>query len=229
MIEIIQKNYFIILYSIALVFSIVRYRYYYESPLKFFPIIIAYTLLNEILGGLIKHIDIFQIIYIDLEQHSQYNKLIYNIFDIIFFLYFFYVFWRSMHKEIHKNYVKYGAVLFSVISIVNISFEDIFLSTPMYCIFSGSLILLGITILYLKQVQKATRIIKSRYNILMLWICIGFLIFYPFYPFLVYIIENDPQIYYEYHILTILHILIVCMYTCFILGFLRMTKGRIAQ
>ncbi len=58
------KNYgFILLYGVALLISIMRYRNFFDSILRYFPIIIGYTFLTEILGGYIRANENFRIIF----------------------------------------------------------------------------------------------------------------------------------------------------------------------
>ena len=76
--EFLKENYFLALYAIALILSIIRYKGYFDSLLKYLPMIIAYTLISEILGLVIREYDDIQIVY--LEGYSFYNILIFNIF-----------------------------------------------------------------------------------------------------------------------------------------------------
>ena len=127
--EFLTDYYFILVYGIALFFSIAKYRLYYDSVLKYFPIIIAYTLIAEVLGGLIAKNDDLQIVY--LEGYSFYNQLIFNIFDFIFFLYFFYVFWKITLNAHYGRLITYGAIAFVVSSIINPFFHGLTLYPQM--------------------------------------------------------------------------------------------------
>lgn len=86
----IEENYFMLFYALTLFVSLATYRKYYDTALKYFPIIIAYTLLNEILGFLIREYDDIQIIY-SVNEYYQ-NALIFNVFDLVFYLYFYYIY-----------------------------------------------------------------------------------------------------------------------------------------
>lgn len=119
-------NYFMALYAVALVLSILRYRRYFDSLLKYLPILIGYTLLSETLGYFIRVNDDLQIVY--LEGYSFYNQFIFNIFDIIFFLYFYYVYWNAIQNIRFKKLIKYGAALFIISSLVNPFFKTLCLS-----------------------------------------------------------------------------------------------------
>ena len=61
--EFLRDNLSLILYGVALALSVFRYGKYFDSILKYFPILIGYTLLTEILGMLIKRKEEFVIIF----------------------------------------------------------------------------------------------------------------------------------------------------------------------
>jgi len=49
-IEFIKEDYFLIVYGITWFFSVINYKKYFDTVLKYFPILIAYTFLNELFG-----------------------------------------------------------------------------------------------------------------------------------------------------------------------------------
>lgn len=224
MIEFLENNYFIPLYAIALIASIIRYKWYYDTVLKYFPILICFALLAEILGYLIRDFDGFQIIYLENIGH-YYNHVIFNIFDIVFFTYFFYVFFKTFSKEKEKQYIVYGGIFFLISSLINPFFQNILLHPQTYAIYAGSLVIILCALSYLKQIKKQNSDIKTRYNILLFWICIGFLVFYPLYP-IIMTISDYQGLYQKLHTQQVLHTIIIGMYTCFTIGFIRMPKGR---
>ncbi len=216
------NNYFIIPYIIALVLSIVRYRRYYESLLKYFPIIIGYTLLTEVLGILIKENDDLQIVYLD--GYSFYNQLIFNIFDFIFFLYFYYVFWNAVSSLKSKSWIKKGAVLYIIHSLINPFFQDFMLYPQMLAFLIGSLVLIFCIVLYLRELKL--KAVVPNYQNLLFWISLGLLVFYTFYPFILLVGYFDYELYQKLYFRQIHYALIVAMYSCFILGFLLMRRMR---
>ena len=216
-----KNYYFIVIYGVALLFSIVRYKLYFDSILKYFPILIGYTLISEILGGLIAENDHFQIVYLD--GYSSYNSLILNFFEIIFFLYFFYVFWNVISVIRFKKIIKYGAVLFIISSLVNPFFQDPMLFPQMIASSIGSLVLVASSIFYFIELRSKTNIPYHRN--LLFWISLGLVLFYTFYPFIL-LIGFDYDLYQKLHIRIIHHVLIALMYLCFILGFILMRRIR---
>ncbi len=212
---------FILLYGVTLLFSIVRYRRYFDSVLKYFPIIIGYTFLTELLGYLIRENENFQIVY--LEDYSVSNSIFYNIFDIILFLYFFYIFWYISTRSKHKILIKYGAIIFIVISILNPFIQDFIVFPQIYALTIGSFVLVACTIMYLQELHSKSKRIPNRKNLLF-WISLGLMSFYSFYPALMII-----GVYYRNYAQSIrpLHYgLIILMYLCFIIGFAMMRPLR---
>lgn len=214
------NNYFLAFYALALLISLVNYRKYFDTVLKYLPILIGYTLITEVLGLLIRDIEDIQIVYID--GYSYYNSLIFNIFDFIFFLYFFYVFWNTITHKLFKSVIKWGALFFILISFVNPFFQNFVLLPQIWASSLGSIVLIICILFYFHQIRPNTQI-ANRQDLLF-WICIGFLIFYTCYPFILLIGYFDYGLYQELYLRRILLILIAIMYSCIILGFLLMRR-----
>ncbi len=104
--EFLNQSYFVIFNAIALIISLKTYSKYFDTVLKYLPIILAYTLLNEILGYFLLYYPSFRV-FLDFED-SQTNHIIYNIFDIIFFPYFYYVYWSLISHQRFKKFITIG-------------------------------------------------------------------------------------------------------------------------
>ncbi len=213
------------LYAVALVLSIMRYRWYYDSVLRNLPIIIAYALLGELLGFLIREVEGFQIVY--KEGFSNYNSLVFNIFDIVFYLYFLYVFWKTFRKPIHKKFAYYGAALFILASLIDPFFHDPILYPQYFGIAVGSTALVGSALFYLGELKSEKGKIPAQRN-LMFWICIGIIGFHTLYPIIMMVGLLNTELYMKLNLRYLLHIAITVMYGCFALGFLRM-QGRLVN
>ncbi len=222
MLNFIEDNYFMLLYGAALAMSIIRYRWYYDSVLRYLPIIIAYALLGELLGFLINEVDSFQIVY--KEGFSNYNSLIFNIFDIVFYLFFFYVFLKIFQTQMHRRFVRYGALLFLLASLIDPFFHDPILYPQYFALAVGSIVLVGSGLFYLREVKTRKSKIPPQRN-LMFWICIGLIGFHTLYPIIMTIGLRDSELYMQFQLRKLLHIAIAFMYGCFIIGFVRM-QGR---
>ena len=220
--EFIRENYFLIFYALALLLALLQYRKYFDSLLKYFPIIIAYTLISEILGTVVRDYENIQIVYLD--GYSFYNQLIFNIFDIIFFLYFFHVYRNAISSFKFKNWTKYGAILFILCSIINPFLQNFLLYAQMMASTIGSIVLIFSILLYFLD-KKAITNVPNRQNLLF-WISWGLLLFYIFYPFILLLGYFNYELYKQFHVRIVHHILIAVMYSCFILGFIYMRRIR---
>lgn len=201
-----------------MVLSLVRYRFYYDSVLKYFPILIGYTLLSEILGILIRDFDNFQIV--SLEEYNYANYFIYNIYDIVFFFYFYFLYWRIISNSKYKNIIKYGAILYLISTIINPFFQNILIFPQIYGSTIGSLILIICILLYFREVKS----FKKKKSNLVIWISIGLFVFNLFFPLILLAGRYDYDLYKKFNFQQFHYFLILAMYSCFIIGFLRMKR-----
>lgn len=219
MLEFIKNNYFVPLYVIVLVVSLIRYRHYYDSVFKYFPILLVYTLLTEILGILVRDNENFQIIYLD--KYHYVNYIIYNIYDIFFFLFFYRAFWKILKDKKSKRLVKWGTALFVLTAIINPFFQNVLMFPQIYTASIGSLLLVGFVILYFKEINDD---IQKKDNFL-LWIGIGLFLFNLFFPFVLLMGRFNYGLYEKLSLQQFHYALIVIMYICFTVAFL-LIRGR---
>lgn len=76
------EHFYVPLYLITWVISIFRYRRYFDTPLKYLPMIIIYTFFTELLGVLIKYNNNFQ--FFSDGRYAWHNVIIYNVYQIVF-------------------------------------------------------------------------------------------------------------------------------------------------
>jgi len=219
------EYYFLWIYGIALLVALWRYPRYYDSPLKYFPILLMYTLLNETFGALIYKSEQIRLIFSDF--FSFYNWAIYNIYGIIFYLYFFYVYWCYISNKSHKKLIIYASSLYVITSIANPFFQNFILESQLYSYILGALFLICIGFLYFFD-------LKTKYDKwflkkdLLSWLSLGVIIFYvgyiPIKIFRHYEVFDTPE---EATFIRNIHWgLILAMYGCFVLGFLLMRRRR---
>lgn len=213
----ITEQYFIVLYLLVWLVSVVRYRHFFDTPVKYFPIYLMYTFLTEILGYLIVNYDQFQ--FFSDERFNWHNVIIYNIYSVITFLFFFYIYWRILKEERHKNWVKWGALLSMLSYLVSLFFQDPLHSNLYYAELPSSLILVLVIFWYFQEKRKETRSYPLTYN-LMFWISLGSVIFYAISPFLFLVGYEAPHIWIDFKFRSILKIIIVLMYGSFLVGFI---------
>ncbi len=221
MLEYLLNNYFLLLYFLALVLSIIKYRYYYDSVLKYLPILLAYTLMNELLGLLVRDVDEIQIIYN--ETYYNYNAIIFNIFDIIFFLYFFYIYRNTIRNRQIQNITLYGAVVLAISCIVNLYLQSFYVEPQSYAIIVGAVILLTNAIAFLIELNQSNQKSLVKRNLLF-WISMGIVFFYSIYPITMYLISFHFDLYTTYNFTLIHNTSIGIFYAFIIIGLVLMKK-----
>ncbi len=223
LIHFLQDNYFLAIYIVTLFVSIIKYRLYFDSSLKYIPVIITYTLATEILGILVLKYDNFQIIYF--VKQAFHNNLIFNLWDIIFFSYFYYIYWKTIKTNSFKKIIKYGGCSYILISIINLFVQNFVLYPQIYALSYGSLLIITCIILYFIDVKSSPINIPNSKNLLF-WISIGLFLFYTFYPFIMISMNYYFREIYQAQVRPFHLFLIVLMYSCFIIGFIRMRRIR---
>ncbi|WP_437397085.1 hypothetical protein [Flagellimonas lutimaris] len=213
----ITEQYILPFYLIVWIVAMSRYHSYFDTPLKYYPIYLMYTLLTEVLGYLIKYFDEFQVV--NIEKYSWYNVIIFNIYSVISFLFFYYIYWRMVQNKKHKRWIKIGALASIACYLISLFFQDPFYSNLYYADMIASWILLLNIWFYFKEKMSKASPYPNKHN-LMYWMSIGLVIFYSIFPFLFWVGYEIPQIWIDYHFRTILRILILMMYGSFLVGVL---------
>ncbi|MEG3656920.1 hypothetical protein V5097_05865 [Arenibacter palladensis] len=211
------------LYALTLLVALIKYPKYYTTPLKYFPILLMYTFLNELLGYFTKNYEVFHIsIFSAFVKH---NVFIYNIYNIVFFSYFFYVYWSYIENKKYRNYILLATIFYLFASLVNPFFQNFKLESQVYSYLAGAITILTCTILFFMEHRHGSKKLDYRFTGIK-WISIGLLIFYLGYA----PIKASRFYNYTYQLNEYVHIrrihlsLIVLMYISFIIGFLRMKR-----
>ncbi|KKN94231.1 hypothetical protein LCGC14_0190550 [marine sediment metagenome] len=226
MLEYLLDNYYIPLYFIALVLSIAKYQLYYDTVLKYFPILLAYTFLSEVLGLIVRDVDDIQLVY--KQEFHNYNTIIFNVFDIIFFLYFFYTYYQLSKYLVTKKIIKYGSAFFIITCIGNLFFQDFLTEPQNFGIIVGSIILLYAAIIYLYELVTIKHKLPLHTNLLF-WISIGVIFFYTCYPTTMYILSFHYELFTSHNLSKYHYATIGVFYSCIITGLLFMKRLRIAN
>lgn len=217
LVDFVKEHYTIPLYLVAWIISVVRYKRYYDTVLKYFPVFIIYTFLTELLGYFIKHTDEFQ--FFSDYRYAWHNIIIFNIYSVVSFLFFYYIYWKILKNEKHKVQVKYASVIAILGYLVSLLFQNPFHIGLYWADLVASLALLYCIRLYFVEKRTEQSYYSMRDN-LMFWVSIGLFIFHIFFPFIFIAAYDWPIFYYEYRLHEFLMILIVIMYLFFIAGFL---------
>ena len=211
------------LYALTLLVALIKYPKYYSTPLKYFPILLMYTFLTELLGYFTKHYEVFHIsIFSSFIRH---NVIIYNIYNLVFFSYFFYVYWSYIDHKKYKKYIIFAAIFYLLVSLINPFFQSFKLESQVYSYLAGAFAILICIILFFMEHRNSSKKLDYRFTGIK-WISIGLLIFYLGYA----PIKASRFYNYTYQLNEYVHIrrihlsLIVLMYICFIIGFLRMKR-----
>ncbi len=211
------------LYAVTLLVALIKYPKYYSTPLKYFPILLMYTFLTELLGYFTKHYEVFHIsIFSSFIRH---NVIIYNIYNLVFFSYFFYVYWSYIDHKKYKKYIIFAAIFYLLVSLINPFFQSFKLESQVYSYLAGAFAILICIILFFMEHRNSSKKLDYRFTGIK-WISIGLLIFYLGYA----PIKASRFYNYTYQLNEYVHIrrihlsLIVLMYICFIIGFLRMKR-----
>ena len=124
------------LYVVTLLIALIKYPKYYSTPLKYFPILLMYTFLTELLGYLTKNYEVFHIsIFSTFVKH---NVFIYNIYNLVFFNYFFYVYWSYIENKKYKIYILIAAMFYMLASLINPFLQNFKLEAQVYSYLAGA-------------------------------------------------------------------------------------------
>lgn len=205
------------LYLITWVIAVYRYRRYYDTALKYLPILIIYTFFTELLGVLVKYNSNFQ--FFSDDRYAWHNVIIYNIFQLIFFLFFYRVYGKVIKKDQYRKWIWYGTYICILSYLVNAILYNPMHNQMTYAHIIGSLILILIIVFYFIEKQSEVNPYRQIYNLLF-WISLGLSIFYVAFPAILILgdinFNINIQFYFRYILLTV----IALMYGCFIIGLL---------
>ncbi|MDT7827714.1 hypothetical protein RQM65_03415 [Pricia sp. S334] len=207
------------IYAIVLVVSLWRYPKYYDTPLRFLPILFLYTFLNELLGYLITIDEDIALVFSDLTD----NSVIYNVYSIISYLYYLYIFWSCSKNQAFRNNVLYGSLIFLISCVVNV-FVQSFSSGPQTLSYLvGGCILLYCTLSYLRSFFVLPQEFQLKQNLLF-WFSLGLSIFYIGYLPIKILRFFSNEFVVSTTVRNIHLSLIILMYTLFIVGFIKMRR-----
>ncbi|MEM1256907.1 MAG: hypothetical protein AAGH81_00150 [Bacteroidota bacterium] len=209
-------SFYFLFYLVALVASLVNYKKFVDTPLRFFPLLIAYTLFNEVLGYFIINYEEYS--FFDEEAYNWHNVIIYNIYHLVFLGYIFWLYYKMVLNDRDKKMIKIGTLVTFLSYGVSVFFQDPFHSNLFYADCVGCAMTLMSITLHFKQIKGTGRGV-NQFN-LMVWINGGLLVFNLFFPF--YILNGylNVEFYLEYHLRQILWAVISVMYGLFTIGFI---------
>ena len=217
MIDFLLSSFYIPIYVIAWIVSIVTYKKYYDTVMRFFPAFIAYTFFTELLGYFIITFDEFS--FFEEEKYAWHNVVIYNLYSVVTFMFFYWIYWKLINSNTYKKVIAIVAGCTLISFLVSAIVQDPMHIGLYYADIIASYSLLLSIILYFKEKRKEGASFVQKNN-LMFWISIGFFIFYLVFPHLYFVGFEMPEIWIKYNFRTILQLFIIIMYTLFCIGFL---------
>ena len=219
------KEPFLILYVIVVAASLWRYKKYYDTPLRYLPILLMYTLLTELVGTIIRDNAEYSIHLTEFYYNN--NWLIFNIYSLIFFFYFLYLYRTYLKAPFWKSLSWIGTGMFILASGINALIDDFRIFSQIYAYTVGALMLIVLSWAYLRQQYRKRNLMPLKSNLLV-WISAGVLLFHVGYLPIKYIRSGVAKLEMVQSMLSLIrpiHLgLIVCMYGCFLIGFLLMRR-----
>lgn len=216
-IQFLKEHFYIPLYLLTWLIAVYRYKRYFDTVLKYLPILIIYTFFTELLGYFIKNHTDFQ--FFSDYRYDWHNVIIYNVYQLVTFLFFYWVYWKTIKKKSLKRIIKYGIYLCSLSYLINIFFQNPLHKQLTYAHAIGSLILVFVLILYFKEKKSEDNLYPQKHNLLY-WVSIGLFVFYAFFPFILLSDYFHLSISTQYHLRITLLTFIALMYLLFIVGLL---------
>lgn len=211
------EHFYVPLYLITWVISIFRYRRYFDTPLKYLPMIIIYTFFTELLGVLIKYNNNFQ--FFSDGRYAWHNVIIYNVYQIVFFIFFFEVYRKVAQNGTIKKQIRYLSILCILSYIANAIIYNPLHNQMTYGHIIGSLMMVYVIIQYFKEKIQEEKTQPLKFN-LMFWISSGLMVFYTLFPIISVIYLLDLNIGIQIYFRPLLLTSIALMYGLIILGLL---------
>lgn len=213
-IDFLKEHFNIVIYLIGLVISVLHYKKYFDTVLKFFPIIIAYTFFNELLGYFIRYSDRFAFF----SEETTANDLLYNVYALIFFGYFYFIYYKLVENAKYKKVIKALALIALFVFIVHSFFLNPLKFSLYYGLSLACFILVIVILIYFKN-RKEWNWSEEKYN-LVTWVSGGLGIFYFLLPIFYLIGYFYPNIWIDFPLRIMIRVLIVVMYSLFCIGFI---------
>lgn len=216
-IRIFKDHFYIPLYFFTWLLSVFRYKRFFDTPLKYLPMLIMYTFFTELLGYFIKFSNEFQ--FFSDYRYTWHNVIIFNIYQLVFFLFFFEVYRKMLQKKSTKKLVSYFSILCVIIYLVNAIAYNPLHNQMTYAHIIGSLMMIYILIQYFFEKTREENPHLLKFNLLF-WMSIGLLIFYTSFPLILVLSKIQVNIEIQSIFRPVLVSSILLMYGFIILGLL---------
>lgn len=209
--------FYLIFYFVALVVSLTTFRKYFDTPLRFFPLLIAYTFFNEVLGYFIFTYEEFS--FFENEEYDWHNVIIYNIYHVFFFGYLYWLYFQLLKNKRQHLLIKIFAGATFIAYCISLFFQNPFHSGLYFADCLACVFVVVLVLLHFKHLRQINKTQPSRYNH-MVWFGLGMLVFHIFYPYYVLNGYHNVDFFLEYNLRQVLWGFVSVMYSLFITGFL---------
>ena len=191
----------------SLVFALVYFYKYRCTYLRYILYFLAYVVINGIIAG--------QLIPIELLPN---NSIFYNVHQVILFLFLFRLAYISVDKPKNKKRIIGFTIIYSVIQIGDIIYNNFFLDYLSISYLAGAILTILAIIYYATELLLSRSIINLKQNLLV-WFFSGNLMYFIGYipiHFLYFLaLANDLS-----SVIKIVHVVLIVMQNIlFILGF----------
>ena len=214
---------FVPLYAITLIVALWRYQRYFDTALKYLPILLFYAFLSELLGMIIRDSENMNLFLNEFYVNN--NFVIFNIYYIISFGFFLVIYYLYLKRPFHKRIMLVLGIIFTGTAITNAIYESFLTISQVYTYTVGAISMIICTGLYFIE-NKTQRNTWFNPRDLLSWISLGMFVF-----FLVYtpikILKQYWLMLGEYHQpwSRRLHLsALVFMYVSFSIGFIKMDR-----
>ncbi|WP_318311660.1 hypothetical protein [Flagellimonas crocea] len=217
LIKILKDHFYIPLYLITWIVSVVKYKSFFDTPLKYLPMLIIYTFFTEVLGYFIKYNNDYQ--FFSDSRYAWHNVIIYNVYQIVFFIFFFEIYKKVTNKQGLKKQIKYLIIFCMIAYLINALVYNPLHNQMTHAHIIGSIIMIYIVAMYFREKYLEESGQSLVYNLLF-WISSGLMIFYTLFPIISIIYLLDLNIGIQIYFRPLLLTSIALMYGLMILGLL---------
>ncbi|WP_228235243.1 hypothetical protein [Allomuricauda sp. M10] len=177
--KLLWSQFFMLLYLVTWIISVYRYRRFFDTQLKYFPMLVMYTFFTELLGYFIMYNDDFQ--FFSDGRYQLNNVIIYNLYQLVFFIFFFEVYRKTFKNRFLRKLTLYLTLLCTASYVINAMLVNPLINQMTYAHIIGSILLVLIIFFYLKEKKSETDAPSLKHNLLF-WVSIGLLAFYVTFP-----------------------------------------------
>ncbi len=204
-------NFGIFVELLSAIFGSIYFYKYKGTFLKFFCVLLWYSVINDICGVLIR------------EYVSNYNAIIYNIYHVLNFTYLILLYHHYLNNKNYKRITLILCLTYFLIFIINGFFENYIYEFQRFPYIFAAFSLLVIIVFYFIEILNSERVLNTKGNLLF-WISVGLLLYFmgnlPFRILRNYYLHlTDATVYFLVNFT-----LTIVMNVCFIIGFIWSNK-----